>query len=136
MSEAEYREFGAAYDEEILKASRDMGKLNMLHVHGEDIMFDLMTSLPADLVNWHDRITTPSLAEAKQRFGGLLVGGIEDRTVIQAGPIDEIRAEARDAIAQTDGRRILVGPGCVIPTNTPDEHLRAVIDTVQAVAAA
>ena len=136
MSEAEYREFGAAYDAQILQASRDMGKLNMLHVHGEDIMFDLMTDLPADLVNWHDRITTPTLAQAKQRFGGLLVGGIEDRTIIQTGPIDEIRAEARDAIAQTGGRRLLVGPGCVIPTNTPDAHIRAVIETVQAVAAA
>jgi uroporphyrinogen decarboxylase len=110
---------------------KDAGKLNMLHVHGEDIMFDLMTSLPADMVNWHDRVTYPTLKEAKALFSGLPVGGIDDRKLIVDGPVDAIRAQAQDALDQTGGRRVLVGPGCVIPTNTPDAHVRAVIDVVR-----
>lgn len=134
FSKDEYKEFGAAYDVPILNAVHDAGKLNLLHVHGEDVMYDLATTYPVDMINWHDRITPPSLAEAKEMFGGVLVGGIEDRKVIAEGPLDEIRNEARTAIEQTGGRRIVVGPGCVIPTNTPDENIRAVIDTVKGVA--
>lgn len=133
FSKDEYKEFGAAYDTRILQAVRDAGKLNLLHVHGEDIMFDLATTYPVDMINWHDRITSPSLAEAKDQFQGVLVGGIEDRKIIAEGPIEEIRNEARTAVEQTGGRRVVVAPGCVIPTNTPDEHIRAVIDTVNSV---
>lgn len=136
MSEAEYAEFGAAYDRRVLEAVHAEGKLNMLHVHGEDIMFDLAAGYPADMINWHDRITSPNLAQAHARFGGVLVGGIEDRTTIAEGPLEALRQQAQDAIAQTGGRRLIVGPGCVIPTNTPDANVRAVIDAVQQAAVA
>jgi uroporphyrinogen decarboxylase len=134
LSETEYREFGAAYDLQVLNAIRGDTRLNMLHVHGEDIFFDLTATYPVEMINWHDRVTWPNLREAKDRFKGLLVGGIDDRVTIAQGPLDEIRRQARDAIEQTGGRRLLVGPGCVIPTNTPDAHIRAVIETVQGVA--
>ena len=108
FSKDEYKEFGAAYDTRILQAVRDAGKLNLLHVHGEDIMFDLATTYPVDMINWHDRITSPSLAEAKDQFQGVLVGGIEDRKIIAEGPIEEIRNEARTAVEQTGGRRVVL----------------------------
>jgi uroporphyrinogen decarboxylase len=136
LSEAEYQEFGAHYDLKVLTGIRDACRYTMLHVHGEDIMFDLMADYPAELINWHDRVTWPNLKQALDHFDGLLVGGIDDRVTIAEGPIEQIRWQARDAIEQTGGRRLLVGPGCVIPTNTPDAHVRAVIETVQAVAAA
>ncbi len=128
FTEAEYREFGAAYDVPVLEAVHAVGKLNLMHVHGENIMFDLAASYPVDMMNWHDRITAPTLSEALSRFKGALVGGIEDRTTIAEGPEDVIRAQARDAVAQTGGRRLVVAPGCVIPTNTPEAHVRAVLD--------
>lgn len=135
LSEAEYREFGLHYDLQVLNAIRGQTRLNMLHVHGEDIMFDLATTYPVEMINWHDRITWPTLKEAQSRFNGALVGGINDRVTIAEGPVDEIRWQVRDAIEQTGGRRLIVGPGCVIPTNTPDAHVRAVIETVQEMAA-
>jgi uroporphyrinogen decarboxylase len=61
----------------------------------------------------------------------VLVGGIDDRVTIVEGPLDKLRWQARDAIEQTGGKRLVVGPGCVIPTNTPDAHVRAVIEAVQ-----
>ena len=51
----------------------------MVHVHGQDIMFDLMSSYPANMFNWHDRLTWPTLKEAKEQFSGLLVGGVSER---------------------------------------------------------
>lgn len=134
LSEDEYREFGAYYDEYILNAVRGETEFNLMHVHGEDIMFNLAAGYPVESINWHDRITWPSLGEAQQRFDGLVVGGINDQTTIAEGTPDEVAAQARDAIEQTGGRRVLVGPGCVIPTNTPDANVRAVIDTVKQMA--
>ena len=39
-------------------------------------------------------------------------------------------AQAKDAIAQTGGTGVIVGPGCVLAMNTPDETVSAVIRAV------
>ncbi|MEI2653946.1 MAG: uroporphyrinogen decarboxylase family protein [Microthrixaceae bacterium] len=43
-------------------------RLSMLHAHGDDIMFDLLADYPVEMINWHDRLTEPTLREAAQRF--------------------------------------------------------------------
>lgn len=131
MTEDEYREFGVPYDTRILQAVRDEGKINLIHVHGDDVYWDLAASYPVDMINWHDRTTFPNLSQAKERFQGVLVGGIE-RTEISTGDTKLARDQARDAVQQTGGRRHVVAPSCVIPTNTPEENVRAVIAAVQA----
>jgi uroporphyrinogen decarboxylase len=131
MTEDEYKEFGVPYDTRVLQAVRDEGKINLIHVHGDDVYWDLAASYPVDMINWHDRTTFPNLSQAKERFKGVLVGGIE-RTEISTGTAAEASAQATDAVQQTGGRRHVVAPSCVIPTNTPDENIRAVIAAVQA----
>lgn len=37
----------------------------------------------------------------------------------------DVAAEVRDAVAQTEGRGFLVAPACVIPGPTPDANLQA-----------
>jgi uroporphyrinogen decarboxylase len=130
LNEAEYREFGVHYDLMVFDAVRAETELNMLHVHGEDIMFDLLASYPVEMLNWHDRLTWPDLPEARARFGGLLVGGINEFRTLRKGPVAAIQAEIQDAIAQAGGRRLMLGPGCVIPTDTPAEHVRAAVEAV------
>ncbi|MCC9076870.1 hypothetical protein FKZ61_012215 [Litorilinea aerophila] len=131
LSEAEYREFGQPYDLLVLEAVKDRTEFNMLHVHGEDIMFDLMASYPVQLLNWHDRLTWPTLQEAQARFAGIVVGGINDRQTLLHGTPEQVRAEVQDALAQTQGRRLVVGPGCVIPTDTPVANIRAAVEAVR-----
>lgn len=130
MTEDEYKEFGVPYDTRVLNAVHEAGKLNLIHVHGDDVYWDLAASYPVDMINWHDRTTFPNLSQAKERFGGVLVGGIE-RVEISTGTADEVSAQVADAVAQTGGRRIVVAPSCVIPTNTPDANIRTAIATVK-----
>lgn len=125
LSEAEYREFGRTYDLIVLDAVKDAAELNLIHAHGEDIMFDLMAGYPAEAMNWHDRLTWPTLKEARARYARLLVGGIREKQTLIEGPAEAIKAEIQEAITQTNGRGLVVGPGCVIPTNTPVEHIHA-----------
>jgi uroporphyrinogen decarboxylase len=130
LSEAEYREFGETYDRIVLDAVRPEAQIILIHAHGQDIMFDLVANYPTDAINWHDRITWPSLKEAHERFSGLLVGGINEWQTLLKGPHAAIQAEIRDAVAQTGGRRYMVGPGCVLPISTPPSHIRAAREAV------
>ena len=129
LSEAEYREFARPYDLRVLEAAGDLW-LNVLHLHGDEIMFDLAADYPAAVVNWHDRETSPSLAEGLKKVKGAVCGGIRrDETLVEGTP-EEIRREAADAIAQTGGRRFVLGTGCVTMTNTPWGNIRTVREAV------
>ena len=104
----------------------------MLHIHGTEIMFDQLTDYPVDIVNWHDRKTPPSLHEAAERYSGCLAGGIDEWETLAKRAPDEITAEVREALAQTEGRRHLVAAGCVIPIDLSDDRIQAVRTAVDA----
>jgi uroporphyrinogen decarboxylase len=127
----EYRQFGKAYDLEILRALAGRSRLNMLHAHGDDVMFDLLADYPVEMLNWHDRLTPPAIAAAATRFPRLLVGGLNEHGTLLSGGPDAIRAEVADAICQSGGRRLMIGPGCVLPIATRERSIQAVVDAVR-----
>ncbi len=130
LSEAEYREFGLPYDLKIFEAASG-GWFHVLHMHGDDIMFQLAKEYPVQAVNWHDRSTPPSLRDARNQFGGALVGGVRQHETLLQGDPSDVAAEVRDAIAQTGaGMGLIVSAGCVIQIPTPESNLKAAIGTV------
>lgn len=124
----EYRRFGVSYDLQILEKIRANTRLNMLHLHGENVMFDLLAGYPVDMINWHDRLTAPTLAKGAGKFKGAVVGGVEERNLLVSGSNAGVREQVRDAISQTGGRRLIVGPGCVAAIAAPEANIRAVVD--------
>jgi len=104
----------------------------LLHIHGRDIYFDELASLPAHAVNWHDRLTRPTLAEGlARRADGAVVGGLSEGRTLRGGPSDAIAAEVRDAIQQTGGVGLILSPGCVVPLDVPEAHLAAAVEAVK-----
>lgn len=130
LSEAEYREFGEPYDRRILAAAADCW-FNMLHLHGVNVMFDLVAKYPGQALNWHDRETPPSLGAGLKRFPGAVSGGLEHWEDVLRGDPARIQARAADAIAQTGGHRLILSSGCVAPCNAPFSNLRAVRQAVE-----
>jgi uroporphyrinogen decarboxylase len=130
LSEEEFLEFGKGYDQQCLQPAQ-AGWLNMLHLHGQDVMFDQVADLPIQIINWHDRETAPSLVEAKDRFPGVLCGGLRRYDPIVLGTPEEITAEAHDAIDSTNGIRFILGTGCVTPVTTPHGNLIAARKAVE-----
>lgn len=130
MTEAEYATFGEAFDRQILDAVSDLW-LNVLHLHGEAVMFDKVSGYPAQVINWHDRETPPTLAEGQDRFNGAVCGGWRQWDTMVLGTPDQVRAEAKDAIAQTHGQRLILGTGCVTPITAPRANLRAARQSVE-----
>jgi uroporphyrinogen decarboxylase len=123
--------WGAPYARRVLEAVRGRSALTLLHIHGLDIYFDQLTALPVDAVNWHDRLTAPTLGEGRRRFAGAVVGGVAEGTTLRRGPVTAIADEVRDALRQTEGVGVVVGPGCVVPLDVPEAHLAAVVETVR-----
>ncbi|NPA91961.1 MAG: uroporphyrinogen decarboxylase [Chloroflexi bacterium] len=120
-----YRQWGEPWDRQVLEAAAQVFDFILLHIHGSRIFFDLFVDYPVHAINWHDRETPPSLAEGLQRFKGAVVGGISQQTLAY-GTVEEVHAEAQDALQQTGARRFILGTGCVTLITTPAENVRAV----------
>ena len=133
LSEREYEEFGIPLDRRVLDAAGGLW-LNVLHLHGQRVMFDLLAGYPVQVVNWHDRETPPALAEGRARARGAVLGGLRQWETMLRGTPDDVRREAEDAIRQTGGRRLILGTGCVTPITAPWANLRAARTVVDGVA--
>jgi len=109
----EYETFGLPLDQDILEPAQELW-CNLLHLHGHDVYFPILDSFHFPIVNWHDRETYPSLAEAQTLFAGAMCGGMRQDTLVYRGQA-EVREEAADAIRHTNGKRFILGTGCVVP---------------------
>lgn len=129
MSPAEYEMWARPFDLQILEAVSDLW-LNVLHIHSSDIMFDELADYPAAIVNWHDRETGLSLRRGLEKIKGAASGGVDHWTLHQESP-EQMLEEVEDAIAQTNGRRLLLGTGCVSMVTTPLRNIRALREAVE-----
>ncbi len=126
----EFVKFGKAFDLKVLEAARPLW-CNLVHIHGEDILFDQITDYPVQIFNWHDQSTAPSLKQGLTQMNSAACGGLKQwETLVLGTPQDVIR-EARAAIDQTSGRRLLLGTGCVTPITAPSGNLLAARQAVE-----
>ena len=131
MSQADHTKFAMPYSRRVLESLKGVPVVTMLHVHGQRIYFDQKATLPVASINWHDRLTAPSLGDALQRFAGAAVGGLGERDVLLKGAPSAVTAQALDAVRQSGGTGVIVAPGCVLPLATPDENLEAAVTAVK-----
>ncbi len=131
LSEDEYRVFGLPYDRKILDTLPAKWWLNVLHLHGELPMFKFAHELKAQVVNWHDQKSEPTLAQGKTLVEGAVCGGLAQWDHIHQAAPTTIREAARAAIHETNGRRLILGAGCAIPITSPLSNLRAVREAVE-----
>lgn len=125
----EYARYGRPDDLRVLAATGDLW-LNLMHVHGESSYLEPLADYPVQLVNWHDREDSPTLAEGLGMFSGAVCGGVSRWTIHQESP-DAALAEVADAHRQTGGRRWVLGTGCVTMVTTPTRNIRAVREAVE-----
>lgn len=130
LSKDEYKVFGRNYDLKVLETAQGFW-LNMLHLHGEDVMFNQVADYPVAVINWHDRDTYPSLSEALVRFPGAVCGGLSRIRTMVLGTPEQVTAEARSAIEATRGQRFILGTGCVMPIIAPHGNILAARRSVE-----
>lgn len=119
-----YERFGLAFDRRILEAAQGLW-LNVLHLHGRALIFDVVDRLPFQIVNWHACETAPSLLEARRRVAGAVCGGLDQNSSLALGTPEDVMRQARVAIESMGGRGFVLGAGCVVPTIAPHGNLLA-----------
>jgi uroporphyrinogen decarboxylase len=131
LGEAEHATFSMPYSRRVLDSLKGTSLFTMLHLHGRHIYFDQEATLPVAAMNWHDRLTAPSLGDAIRRFKGAVAGGLNESETLVKGPASAAAAQVVDALRQTGGTGVIIAPGCVLPLATPDEYLGAVVTAVK-----
>jgi len=124
MTSAECRRFQRPYDLRIL-AAVERAPFNLLHVCGEGALFDEFLDYPVTAFSWATVPGNPTLAEGKHKTGRAVVGGFPGKPEIAGFTGGALAARARSAIAETGGRRLLLGPDCSINPDTPEPLLHA-----------
>ena len=99
------------------------GMVRVLHVHGDNLQMDRVWDYPCEVMSVSDRLAgNPSLAQLRARTDKCLMGGI-DETRIQERSLPDITAEVDDILAQAGRQRLIIAPGCTIPSFTPKRNL-------------
>ena len=129
LTEDEFKYFGMVNDLAILEHAASSW-LNVLHLHGLNVYFNLLAKYPVQVFNWHDRETPPTLKGGLEKVRGAVCGGLRQEETLLYGTADAVRAEVQDAIEQTGGRRLIIGTGCVTPITSPFGNLRAAREAV------
>jgi len=130
----EYDEFVKPYDLALLAAVRDSSWFNILHLHGQSVMFDHVLDYPVQALNYHDREAGPSLSAMRTRTNKCLIGGIAENTTLVEGAPGAVDAEVREAWEQVNRRGLILGPGCVANPDAPDGNVRQLRRSVESTA--
>lgn len=128
---ATYRQVGEAFDHRVLHAARDAGGwFNVLHMHGDDVLFDVLKQYPVDALNWHIGETPPAISDYRQSGGTLpIVGGLQ-RGYITSGNLEAVCGDIDLAVAQTQKRGIILAPACVIRHPVNEVLLQKIIHKI------
>lgn len=104
------------------------GMVRVLHVHGTELDMTRVLDYPVEVLSVSDRLRgNPSLAELRRLSDKCLMGGIDESSLIEMS-LPELRAHVRDAVAQAGREKLILSPGCTIPTQTPWYLLQAFRD--------
>ncbi len=137
-------EFCKPYDLRVIQAYHSDTWFNVVHAHGQNIMFDTISKYPVSIISWHDRQTAPDFKEARKKTKKVFLGGLKEGpaivgsslvydSVMVTGGLDAegIYRHIEEAINMVEGKGIIVGPGCVADPHAAPELLEAVRKSVE-----
>jgi uroporphyrinogen decarboxylase len=131
FDESAYRRYAETGDHRVLHAARDAGGwFNAVHMHGDDVLFDVLKHYPVDALNWHIGETPLSISDYRNSggtrpiLGGLQRGHITNRNL--AAVVSDIEL----TLAQTQGRGIIIAPACVIRHPVDETLLLKIINKI------
>ena len=131
FTEEEYDEFGTPYDMQLfdLINSNPDNYFNMLHIHGQNAMWDKIANYPGNVINWHDAWIPPSLEEGRKRCHKCIEGGLHERELGIYSPA-EVKEKVKDAVARAGRKGLIIGNGCGTWPWPSDENLHAITEAL------
>ena len=96
LAEEEYREFGVPYDLEV-EAVEGGSWFNVVHIHGDDILFGLQEGYPVQGISWHVWETKPTVEEFVAADNAkCIVGGLRRSMITFGQPSRACKRRFRD----------------------------------------
>jgi len=132
FSPEEYARWGEPGDRAVIAAATAAGGwFNVLHMHGDDVLFDQLARYDIAALNWHIGETPPSIADYRASGGTRpIVGGLQ-RSNLTKRDRDAVMADLERSLAETKERGILVSPACVIRHPVDEAMLKWTAEAVR-----
>lgn len=128
VSRDEYTRWIMPFELEILEKLSGKANFSILHLHGQNIMFDLFTDYPISCINFED-LSVP-LVQRRRAYGGIIVAGLSQSTWLRKGSITDIGSRVCEVLASMGKERFILAPGCVLPLDISPERLKAAREAV------
>lgn len=124
VTREQHEYFMKPYAIELLKAAE--GITRIVHVHGDYLQMDRIGDYPYEVLSVPTAgAGNPGLKEMRRLTSKCIMGGL-DETKIQERCLDELAREIDAAIADAGRERLILSPGCTIPSFTPKRSLEYV----------
>ena len=128
-----YRRFALPYERQVVETLAAEGTRIGLHICGDATrIIDAMVDTGSPLLAVDHKI---DLVAAKDATSGVttLIGTVDPSGVMALGTPDDVRAAVRaDLETLAGGGGFILAPGCALPYGTPDENIRALVETAHA----
>lgn len=133
ISPKQFKEFSYPYLKQLIDYIHSRGKTVTLHICGKtDKIWDLMVEAGADCLSIDN---DANLLEAKEKIGhkARLMGNVKPSEVMLQGTPREVRKAVIECVQQAydNPKGYIVASGCSLPTETPLENIKAMLDTVR-----
>ncbi|HBN96656.1 MAG TPA: uroporphyrinogen III decarboxylase [Firmicutes bacterium] len=134
FTDEEFATWIEPYDLRILKAAKEAGLYNFLHICKENLNVQRYANYGelVDVVNWGVYETDFSLDEGRKLFpNATIMGGLANRSgVLVDGSHEEIRDAVRKIIKDFGTTGFILGADCTLPTEIPYDRIKAAVEAV------
>lgn len=137
FTDEEFEKYIAPNDKLILKAAKDSGGHNFLHMCKDKLNLERYVSYGelCDVVNWGVYEDNISLDEGKKLFpDSVIMGGLENRGgVFINGSDEELVEEVRKIIKAQGKEKFILGADCTLATETDYNRIRLITETARSI---
>jgi uroporphyrinogen decarboxylase len=131
MSREQFLTFVKPFAIRLLEAVSRRGRMNIAHIHGDDLYFDDCLDFPAHVFNWWDRGPRgPSLSSVKERIPACVMGGI-DHKIVTRKTCPFLREHVREGKTLGGKGRFFLANGCSIDASINPRAIRAIVETAR-----
>jgi uroporphyrinogen decarboxylase len=131
LTEDQYLEFGRHYDLKVLGAASG-GFFNIMHVCKTNNMLPLFRDYPVPVLSWNPfEEGNLSIEQADQISDKIFMTGVDQNGSLLNGSTTDIEKQVAESINSVPPGRLIIGPGCAVKVNTPEENLFALSETAK-----
>ncbi len=128
FSAEEFAGYVKPHDLTVLNAIRGHGEFNLLHICGDHMRLPLYADYPSHAVNWAATKHNLNLKQGYSLFKRTVVGGLNDRGVVVAGPAAQIRDAVHQVLDDFGRHALMIGADCTFPTDIDVRHIRTAVE--------